>query len=146
MILGLIWRSLPVTKEDNFALRGAVLEAAIEEDIAKGYIPIFVIGTVGTTNTGAVDRIDEVGAVGKPAFICRLMDCSLTKGSNKTAAKYPTVSFYVDAAWAGVALACPEYRDQLQLPAINQYADAFSTNFHKWGGVNFDCSVLCGIP
>lgn len=65
LILGLTWRSLPVKKEEEYALRGDVLLAAIEEDVAKGCIPMMVIGTVGTTNTGAIDRVDEIGAVGK---------------------------------------------------------------------------------
>ena len=38
---------------------------------------------------------------------------------------------HVDAAWAGVLLSCPEYREQLQLDRINEYADSFCTNFHK---------------
>lgn len=40
---------------------------------------------------------------------------------------------HIDAAWAGVALACPEYREHGRLDAINQYADSFATNMHKWG-------------
>jgi aromatic-L-amino-acid decarboxylase len=41
------------------------------------------------------------------------------------------VWLHVDAAWAGVSFACPEYRQQGQLDAINTYADSFCTNFHK---------------
>lgn len=66
---------------------------------------------------------------------------------------------HIDAAWAGVALACPEYREPLRLAGINEYADSYCTNFHKvclqilltiaseadddqWGLVNFDSSTL----
>ena len=38
---------------------------------------------------------------------------------------------HVDAAWAGVALACPEYREIALLDSINKYGDSFCTNFHK---------------
>lgn len=38
---------------------------------------------------------------------------------------------HVDAAWAGVTLACPEYRKAAQLPGINEYADSLCINFHK---------------
>jgi aromatic-L-amino-acid decarboxylase len=38
---------------------------------------------------------------------------------------------HVDAAWAGLALCCPENREALHLPAINAAADSFTTNFHK---------------
>ena len=43
----------------------------------------------------------------------------------------PSIWVHVDAAWAGVALACPEFRNAVQLHNINQYADSFCTNFHK---------------
>lgn len=46
---------------------------------------------------------------------------------------------HVDAAWAGVALALPERRAELRLEEINEYADSFCTNMHKWGLVGFDC-------
>jgi glutamate/tyrosine decarboxylase-like PLP-dependent enzyme len=38
---------------------------------------------------------------------------------------------HIDAAWAGVTLACPEYRETAQLPGINDYADSLCINFHK---------------
>ncbi|ELU38434.1 aromatic-L-amino-acid decarboxylase [Rhizoctonia solani AG-1 IA] len=56
--------------------------------------------------------------------------------------KYPDIWLHIDAAWAGVALACPEFREISYLGAINAYAHSFCTNFHKWGLVNFDCSTL----
>jgi len=49
---------------------------------------------------------------------------------------------HIDAAWAGVALSCPEYRGILYLDEINEFADSFCTNFHKWGLVNFHASTL----
>ena len=44
---------------------------------------------------------------------------------------YPSVWLHVDAAWAGVAFALPEFREQGRLSAINAYADSFCTNYHK---------------
>jgi aromatic-L-amino-acid decarboxylase len=38
---------------------------------------------------------------------------------------------HVDAAWAGIALCCPETRDALFLDVINAAADSFCANFHK---------------
>jgi len=45
---------------------------------------------------------------------------------------------HIDAAYAGSALICPEFR-----PLINgvEYADSFNFNPHKWMCVNFDCST-----
>ena len=76
---------------------------------------------------------------------------------------HSSIWIHVDAAWAGVTLSCPEYREVAQLDNINKYADSFCTNFHKvstddlapnstdqtdvialyqWGLVNFDASTL----
>lgn len=77
-----------------------------------------------------------------------------------TVKEYPSIWLHVDAAWAGVAMACPEYRAFGKLDPINQYATSYGTNFHKvscniiftrarliiwllqWGLVNFDASML----
>ena len=46
---------------------------------------------------------------------------------------------HIDAAYAGSALICPEYRH-----LINgiEYAESFDFNPHKWMLVNFDCSAM----
>ncbi|KAI6007660.1 pyridoxal-dependent decarboxylase conserved domain-containing protein [Pisolithus orientalis] len=119
LVLGLDIRALEVAAQDNFALRGDTLRRALEEDRAAGLHPFIMIGTVGTTSSGAVDCLGEVGLV--------LED-------------YPFIWLHVDAAWAGIAMVCPEYRDVCALGDINKYGDSFCTNFHKWGLVNFDCS------
>jgi aromatic-L-amino-acid decarboxylase len=46
---------------------------------------------------------------------------------------------HVDAAYAGVALVCPEYQ---HLTPVFARFHSFNTNLHKWLLVNFDCSVL----
>ncbi|KDQ18690.1 hypothetical protein BOTBODRAFT_185213 [Botryobasidium botryosum FD-172 SS1] len=120
-ILGLQFRPLKVIKGDNYSLRGKVLKKALEEDQRKGLKPFGLIATIGTTSSGAIDNVEEIGQI--------LRD-------------YPDIWLHVDAAWAGVVLSCPEYRDVAQLPAINKYATSFCTNFHKWGLVNFDASTL----
>ncbi|KDN44436.1 hypothetical protein RSAG8_05483, partial [Rhizoctonia solani AG-8 WAC10335] len=121
LILGLQFRAIEVHAKDNYALRGGSLVKALDEDRKDGKHPFVVIATVGTTSSGAIDDIDEVG---------------------KALANYPDIWLHIDAAWAGVALACPEFREISHLNAINQYAHSFCTNFHKWGLVNFDCSTL----
>lgn len=47
--------------------------------------------------------------------------------------------FHIDAAYAGSAFICPEFR-----PLINgvEQADSFNMNAHKWFLTNFDCSAL----
>jgi len=49
------------------------------------------------------------------------------------------VWMHVDAAYAGAALICPEYRHYI---TGLEHADSFNFNPHKWLLVNFDCSAL----
>nr|XP_019047344.1 aromatic-L-amino-acid decarboxylase [Kwoniella bestiolae CBS 10118]OCF26274.1 aromatic-L-amino-acid decarboxylase [Kwoniella bestiolae CBS 10118] len=122
LMLGLPFRAIPVSIDDQYALRGEAVREAIEKDKKDGLVPFLVYATVGTTSTGAVDRIAEIGEVLK---------------------EYPTTFLHVDAAWAGVAYALPQYRESLRLQEVNEYADSFCTNFHKWGLTTFDCSIFC---
>jgi len=88
-------------------------------DKAEGIHPFVIIGTVGTTSSGAIDNIDEIA---------------------ETLCDYPDIWLHVDAAWAGAAFSCPEFRERCRVPAINKSADSLCVNFHKWGLVSFDCS------
>ncbi|KAG6813747.1 hypothetical protein H0H92_007699 [Tricholoma furcatifolium] len=121
LVLGLSVRVLEVKAEDNFSLRGETLRLALEEDEKLGMKPFILIATVGTTSSGAVDNLPEIQQVAKD---------------------YPSLWIHVDAAWAGVALSCPEFREMCNLESINECANSFCTNFHKWGLVNFDASTL----
>lgn len=47
--------------------------------------------------------------------------------------------FHVDAAYAGSACVCPEYRHNID--GVEE-ADSFNMNAHKWFLTNFDCSLL----
>ena len=100
-------------------LRGmniAALEAAIISDIEAGYHPAGIIACVGGTSVGATDDIAAV--------------CALAKAHN--------LYVHVDAAWAGSAMICPEFRHFWQ--GVEQ-ADSVVFNPHKWLGAQFDCSA-----
>ncbi|KAJ7496661.1 pyridoxal phosphate-dependent decarboxylase [Mycena latifolia] len=120
LILGIQARVLEVEIVDNLELRGRVFSTALEQDRIAGRHPFFLLATVGTTSSGAIDRIHELGIV--------------ATGHN--------IWLHIDAAWAGVALVCPEFRELCQLEAINRYADSFCTNLHKWGIVSGSASAL----
>lgn len=47
--------------------------------------------------------------------------------------------FHVDAAYAGSACICPEYRQYID--GVEE-ADSFNMNAHKWFLTNFDFSAL----
>ncbi|KAH8255584.1 hypothetical protein KR038_006804 [Drosophila bunnanda] len=102
---------------ENHRMRGAALEKAIEQDLAEGLIPFYAVVTLGTTNSCAFDYLDECGPVG-----------------NKH-----NVWIHVDAAYAGSAFICPEYR---YLMKGIEKADSLNFNPHKWMLVNFDCSAM----
>lgn len=49
--------------DDNFALRGAPLAKAMEEDRALGLVPFFVSATLGTTSCCSFDALNEIGPI-----------------------------------------------------------------------------------
>lgn len=58
-------RLLPAKAELDYALDPADLTAVIEQDLAAGLIPFYLVGTIGTTSSCAVDPIAQLGAVAK---------------------------------------------------------------------------------
>ncbi|KAJ2490817.1 hypothetical protein IWW37_002817 [Coemansia sp. RSA 2050] len=102
---------------DDFRLTKQALQAAIAADKAAGLVPFFVCGTFGTTNTAAIDDLPGIAEVAESERIWN----------------------HVDAAYAGAALVCPEFRP---LAAGIERADSFNFNAHKWMLTNFDCSAL----
>jgi hypothetical protein len=56
-------RLLPAHPEDDYALQPGVLEAAIQEDIAAGLLPFYVVATIGTTSSCAVDPVSALGRI-----------------------------------------------------------------------------------
>ena len=52
-----------VPTDDGYRMRVDALEAAIAEDRAAGLTPFLVVGSVGTTNCGAIDPLDELADV-----------------------------------------------------------------------------------
>lgn len=115
MMAGVTVRVL--STDDQFSLRGPTLRQAILEDIQKGLVPFYVVGTIGTTSACSIDNITEVGEV----------------------AKEFNLWLHIDAAYAGSAFVCEEFR---YLMKGVELAESFNFNPHKWLLVNFDCSAL----
>ncbi|XGW08103.1 hypothetical protein V3C99_010875 [Haemonchus contortus] len=103
--------------DSKFRLRGDTLRNAIQEDRNLGLIPFFVSTTLGTTSCCSFDMLSEIGPV------CQENELWL----------------HVDAAYAGSAMICPEFR---HLMNGIEYAMSFNTNPNKWMLVNFDCSTM----
>jgi len=105
-----------IPTDENFAMRVDELRAAIARDRANGLVPAGVVACVGGTSIGAMDDVREVCLVAREAGIYS----------------------HVDAAWAGSAMICPEYRhfwDGAEL------ADSIVLNPHKWLGASMECSA-----
>jgi aromatic-L-amino-acid/L-tryptophan decarboxylase len=98
-------RALP--SDENFRLQVDSLRRAVSEDRAGGKRPFCVIANAGTTNTGAVDPLNQL------ADLCELENLWL----------------HVDGAYG--AAACLSERGRRLLAGIER-ADSLSLDPHKW--------------
>ncbi len=105
-----------IPTDAGHAMKPGALLGAIRADRAAGRVPAGVVLCAGGTGIGAFDRIADTLAV----------------------AKAEGLYTHVDAAWAGSAMICPEFRP---LWAGVEGADSIVFNPHKWLGAQFDCSV-----
>jgi aromatic-L-amino-acid decarboxylase len=105
-----------IKTDNNFAMRSDLLEEAILDDIANDLKPAGIIICIGGTSIGAFDDVKSIIKIAK---------------------KYKLYT-HVDAAWAGSAMICPEYR--LLWKGVEE-ADSIVFNPHKWLGAQADCSV-----
>ncbi|HEY6141002.1 MAG TPA: pyridoxal-dependent decarboxylase [Thermoanaerobaculia bacterium] len=106
-----------IPTDEVMRMRPDALDEAIRRDRAAGAIPCAVVATAGTTSTVAVDPIPAIGE------IARREGCW----------------FHVDAAYAGSAAVCPEFRfiwDGVE------HADSIIVNPHKWLMTPMEFSVL----
>lgn len=105
-----------VATDENGAMSASELQAAIQRDRDNGFTPAGLVLCTGGTSTGAFDHIRPLVEV----------------------AKANDIYSHVDAAWAGSAMICPEFRE---LWDGVELADSIVFNPHKWLGASFDCSV-----
>ena len=103
--------------DESFAMKPNHLRKTIEKDLKSGFIPTFVCATVGTTSSTALDPVETIGE------IC----------------KEYNIWLHVDAAMAGPAALCEEYR---YIHKGLDFADSYNFNPHKWMLTNFDCSIF----
>jgi glutamate/tyrosine decarboxylase-like PLP-dependent enzyme len=97
------------TAEHDSALRmmPAALDAAILDDLAAGHVPIAVVASAGTVNTGSIDPLEEI------ADVC----------------ERHRVWLHVDAAYGGPAILSRKYSEML---AGLSRADSVALDPHKW--------------
>jgi len=97
-------RTIP--SDELFRIRPDLLRARIAEDRARGLQPFLVVGSAGTTNTGAVDDLEALAAL-----------CAEEK-----------LWFHVDAAYGGFLMLTARGRDRMRGLAR---ADSITLDPHK---------------
>lgn len=106
-------RLIPVDHE--FRMRVDLLLAAIASDREAGGLPIAVVASAGTTNTGAIDPLTDIAEV----------------------ARKERLWFHVDGAFGALAyMVAPEKFRGIEL------ADSISIDAHKWLYQSLDCGCL----
>ncbi|CAN6293649.1 unnamed protein product [Urochloa humidicola] len=108
---------IPTSAASGYGLPAGAVRDAVERDVAAGLVPLYLCATVGTMGVGAVDPVRELGEV----------------------ARRHGMWLHVDAAYAGRAAVCPEFRGYLDGAEL---ADSVSMNPHKWFLTNNDCCCL----
>lgn len=104
-----------IPTDDEFRLIPGELEQAIERDKAAGKIPIAVVASAGTVNTGAIDPFPEIAAI----------------------ARKHNLWLHVDGAYGALAaIAAPGKFAGMDL------ADSLSLDPHKWLYQPLDCGCL----
>ena len=106
-----------IPQDEHRRMRTDLLAAAIDADIAAGFVPVAVIASAGTTLTGTVDPIDAI------------VDVASERG----------VWVHVDGAYGLPAAGVPSRRD---LFAGLERADSVAVDAHKWLYVPKACSAV----
>ncbi len=101
--------------DEKFRLIPEELEHAIRRDQAEGKIPVAVVASAGTVNTGAIDPLLEIAAI----------------------ARRYSLWMHIDGAYGALAaIAAPEKFAGMEL------ADSLSLDPHKWLYQSLDCGCL----
>jgi len=108
-------RRIPVN--DRLQLDPAALEQRIHQDLATGFKPFSIVGTAGTTNSGAIDDINALADI---------------------AERYG-LWFHVDGAYGAAATFSDRHRD---LVSGIERADSVTIDPHKWLAMPFAAGVV----
>ena len=95
----------------------AALEQMLNEDTARGCVPVLIVATAGTTNAGMIDPIERCAEL----------------------AREHGVWLHVDAAWGGAAISSERLRGALG--GIEQ-ADSVTIDAHKWFATTMGCGMF----
>ena len=108
-------RRIPVNS--RMQLDPAALEAAIRADLAAGHKPFCIVGTAGTTNSGAVDDLVALAEI----------------------AQRHQLWFHVDGAYGAAAILSDQHRD---LVRGIELSDSITIDPHKWLAMPFAAGIV----
>lgn len=106
-----------IPTDTHLRMDPGALRTRIEEDRARGIVPVAVVATLGTTSTTAIDPVAEIAEIAREAGVW----------------------LHVDAAYGGPLGLLPEWRERFRGWEL---ADSIVVNPHKWLFTPIDCSVL----
>ncbi len=106
-----------VVTDGNGRMDAETLRATMLADRAKGFVPVMIVATAGTTNAGMIDPLPECA---------RLAEESGTW-------------FHVDAAWGGAVIASDRLRPLL---SGLERCDSFTLDAHKWLATPMGCGMF----
>ena len=101
----------------DFTINLAELKKQITQDRQEGIIPICIIGSAGTVNTGAVDDLQALADI----------------------AEAEDMWFHVDGAIGGIAMIADKVRPQLK--GIER-SDSLAIDLHKWLHIPFEAGCV----
>jgi glutamate/tyrosine decarboxylase-like PLP-dependent enzyme len=103
--------------DDRYRLHAGPVAAAIARDRSAGLTPVAICAVAGSTNTGSVDRVEELGVL----------------------AEREGLWFHVDAAYGGAARLSA--RDAGRVAGLH-LADSVTVDPHKWFFQAYDLGAL----
>jgi glutamate/tyrosine decarboxylase-like PLP-dependent enzyme len=106
-----------IASDDRFRLQAGPVADAIAEDRRAGLTPLAISAVAGSTNTGSVDRTDDLAGL----------------------ASSERLWLHVDAAYGGAARLSP--RDAARVPGL-ELADSATIDPHKWFFQAYDIGAL----
>jgi glutamate/tyrosine decarboxylase-like PLP-dependent enzyme len=106
-----------VPTDNQFHIRVDALRDMIRQDRDEGRLPCCVVGVAGTTSTGVIDPLEEVGEI----------------------ARESSCWYHIDAAYGGAMAFSQLHRQKLK--GIDE-ADSITLDPHKWLFVPFACGAV----
>lgn len=93
------------------------LASALDDDRARGSVPVMIVATAGTTNAGMIDPLVRCAEIAREAALW----------------------YHVDAAWGGGLIASEPLRGAL---AGIEQADSITIDAHKWFATTMGCGMF----